>query len=189
MIGIDEVGRGAWAGPLLVVAARQTGQLPADLTDSKLLKRLRRLEMLSELRKSCKFGEGWVTAVEIDQVGLAIALRLGISRALLSLKAGRADEIVFDGAVNYVEAIYKKARCQIKADLQIPVVSAASVYAKVRRDQHMVEVGKQYPVYGFDTNVGYGTKTHRAALLKFGTLKGIHRLSFSPLNSLSGVIR
>lgn len=181
MIGIDEVGRGAWAGPLLVVAARQTGQLPNDLTDSKLLKRPRRQEMLVELRKSCKFGEGWVTAIEIDQVGLAAAMRLGVSRALQSLKVSHGDEIVLDGVVNYVDAIYKKTRCQVKADRQVPVVSAASVYAKVRRDQHMIELGNRYPSYGFGTHVGYGTKTHRAALLEFGALKGIHRMSFRPL--------
>ena len=181
MIGVDEVGRGAWAGPLLVVAARQIGQLPVDLTDSKLLKRPRRQEMIAELRKNCKFGEGWVAAAEIDQIGLAAAMRLGVSRALLSLKASHTDEIVLDGAVNYAEAIYKKARCQIKADVQIPVVSAASVYAKVRRDQHMIELGNHYPAYGFDVHVGYGTKTHRAALLEFGALKGVHRMSFQPL--------
>lgn len=189
MIGIDEVGRGAWAGPLLVVAARQIGQLPAGLRDSKLLKRRQRQAILIKLRKSCKFGEGWVTAAEIDRIGLAAALRLGVNRALLGLRADHADEIVLDGAVNYVQTTYKNARCQVRADVQVPVVSAASVYAKVKRDRYMMVLDKKHPAYGFAAHVGYGTKAHSTALLEFGVLKDVHRLSFRPISSLRRVVQ
>lgn len=188
MIGLDEVGRGAWAGPLLVVAARQTGEFPVNLTDSKLLKKADRQKMITKLQKSCNFGEGWVAVTEIDQFGLAQAMRLGVARALSNLRASYQDEIVIDGAVNYVDALYKNARAQIKADLLIPVVSAASVYAKVLRDQYMTKLGERYPMYGFSEHVGYGTKAHSAALLDFGLLTGIHRLGFKPINSLAGAM-
>src|SRR5229473_2238339 len=100
MIGVDEVGRGCLAGPLLMVAARQTENLPEGLRDSKLMRPQQRLRILDLLTNSCKFGEGWVAAAEIDKHGLAQALRIGFARALKDLKVELNEEIIYDGPIN-----------------------------------------------------------------------------------------
>jgi ribonuclease HII len=184
MVGIDEVGRGCWAGPLLVVAARPISDLPKDLTDSKLLTRKQRGEILNRLSICCKFGEGWVNAEEIDKKGLANALRVGIARALTALKVLEDEEIILDGSVNYLDSKFIKGRCVIDADLNIPIVSAASIYAKVTRDKFMRDLGIKHPRYGFESHVGYGTKAHKQALEKFGVIQGIHRTSYKPVGAL-----
>jgi ribonuclease HII len=181
MIGIDEVGRGAWAGPLLVVAARQLSDLPEGLTDSKLLSADQREKFHSLIIESCAFGEGWVTAEEIDEMKLSKALKMGVSRALKAINALPIEEIIMDGSVNYVDNIYIESKCQIKADVSVPVVSAASIYAKVVRDKFMKNLAKKYPDFGFDAHVGYGTKKHVEAISSFGALSGVHRLSFKPV--------
>ncbi len=185
MVGVDEVGRGCLAGPLLVVAARQKGQLPLGLTDSKLLTKLQREDLFIKLQKSCFFGEGWVSAIEIDKLGLSKALTLGGQRALISLKVDYNDDILLDGKFNYLPKIYKNSLAEVDADLNHAIVSAASIYAKVLRDRFMYELAKKYPKYGFERHVGYGTALHRSALQTFGALHEIHRLSFRPLRLAS----
>jgi ribonuclease HII len=184
MIGVDEVGRGCWAGPLLVVAARQTGILPAGLTDSKLLSKCQREALFPVLRANFEFGEGWVSAAEIDQKGLASALRLGVSNALSALKVLFDEEIILDGKVQYVDSKFINSAAIIDADLNNPVVSAASIYAKVVRDKFMYELGLKHPKYGFENHVGYGTKAHALALKEFGILHNIHRTSYKPVGAL-----
>jgi ribonuclease HII len=184
MIGVDEVGRGCWAGPLLVVAARAVRGLPSGLTDSKLLSKIQRKRFLAALLLSCQFGEGWVSAQEIDKYGLAHALRLGISRALKSINAQISEEIILDGKVNYVGKEFVNARCEVDADLNIALVSAASIFAKVTRDKFMAELSLKHPLYGFEKHVGYGTKAHKLVLQESGVLEGIHRMSFKPVAAL-----
>jgi ribonuclease HII len=183
MVGVDEVGRGCWAGPLLVVAARANGKLPTGLTDSKLLNKKQRESIFENLKYSVEFGEGWVSAVEIDAVGLAAALKLGISRALENLKVEFIEKIVFDGSVNYVDPKFINSKCEIDADLSIPIVSAASIYAKVTRDNFMNKLSLKYPRYGFENHVGYGTKMHNLALQDLGIITGVHRTSFKPIKA------
>jgi ribonuclease HII len=184
MVGVDEVGRGCWAGPLLVVAARQISELPDGLTDSKLLSRKQREEMLSLLNNCCEFGEGWVRAKEIDKNGLADALRMGIERALVDLKVLADEEIILDGSTNYLDPKFINGKCVINADLSTPIVSAASIYAKVTRDKFMSDLSIKHPSYGFEKHVGYGTKAHKLALENLGILEGIHRTSFKPVGAL-----
>lgn len=178
MIGVDEVGRGCLAGPLLVVAARQKTVLPPGVRDSKLLTRDRRQQLFNFLVKSCDFGEGWVSPAEIDKCGMAGSMKLGVSRALQKLGADTNDKIILDGLVNYLPKAFKLYDCLINADERIPLVSAASVYAKVVRDRFMAELSVKYPRYGFESHVGYGTAKHRAALSKLGPLANVHRFSF-----------
>lgn len=185
LIGMDEVGRGSWAGPLLVVAAKLAGDLPPGLTDSKLLNSAQREDLCLKLRKSCKFGEGWVTPFEIDRSGLAKALSLGGRRALRSLSVNPTDEILLDGRHNYLPKIYKNTKAIVNADLDYPIVSAASIYAKVTRDKFMYLLGNKYPAYGFEFHVGYGTKAHRSALQSYGIIKKVHRLSFRPIKAIA----
>jgi ribonuclease HII len=187
MIGVDEVGRGCLAGPLLVVAARVIGELPPGLKDSKLLSRQQRVKILDLLSICCNFGEGWVKCSEIDKLGLSRALKLGARRALQDLKAGGDEEIILDGSFNYLPRKFKNSEAVIGADDSMPLVSAASIHAKVTRDRYMFELAKRHPGYFFENHVGYGTKAHMLALKQLGALKYVHRQSFMPIANLNGV--
>jgi len=184
MIGVDEVGRGCLAGPILVAAARQIGPLPTSLRDSKLMTRKQRETIYQLLTASCQFSEGWVKAVEIDRYGLAKALRLGIKRALSGIQAQVDEEIVMDGKVNYMPKKFKKARCLVDADNLVPIVSAASIFAKVTRDNYMIELARRHPAYKFEKHVGYGTVEHLKAIDSFGIIKFVHRASYAPVSKL-----
>jgi ribonuclease HII len=184
MIGIDEVGRGCLAGPLLVVAACQTGVLPAGLADSKVLSRKQREDFMPILIKVCSFGEGWVKPSEIDKLGLTMATKLGVKRALRQLGSTHKDELLIDGNINYAPKSYKSVKVIIDGDALVPLISAASIYAKVKRDEYMRGLAGRHPNYGFGTNVGYGTKMHLAAIDTLGTIKHLHRQSFSPFKLL-----
>jgi ribonuclease HII len=146
-----------------------------------------RQTMKSQLGSVCEFGEGWVSANEIDSQGLAAALRTGIARALAALKADYSEEIMLDGKVNYVDPKFINAECLIDADALIPIVSAAGIYAKVRRDEYMVKLRDLHPAYGFEHHVGYGTASHRLAIVQNGILEGVNRLSFKPVKLLAGL--
>lgn len=182
IVGVDEVGRGCWAGPLLVVAARPTAVLPPGLKDSKLLSKAQREQILNLLSICCEFGEGWVSPAEIDKVGLAQALKLGVKRALNKLRAEISDEIIMDGKINYLPKKYTNGRALVGADNLVPVVSAASIHAKVTRDKFMTKLARSYPGYNFDRHVGYGTKSHISALEVYGAIKTIHRFSYAPIS-------
>lgn len=179
VVGIDEVGRGAWAGPL-VVGAIQLSKPIDGLADSKKLTYKKRLGLVREIyRKSDKWGLGWVDASEIDQHGLTRAMTLAIERALFGFDED--CEIVIDGTINYLPE-NPLARCEIAADANVPAVSAASILAKVARDNFMIGQAVRFPNYGFDKNVGYGTKRHIESLKKFG-ISPIHRTSYKPIQS------
>lgn len=180
VIGIDEVGRGCWAGPLLVVAARQTGELPLGLADSKALTKLRRQALIRDITNNCELGEGWVEPHEIDQLGLTAAMRLAVERALAGLRAHHDEAIIMDGHINYCADNFTNVQCVIKADALHPIVSAASIFAKVARDNYMTLAALDYPDYGFEKHVGYGTKAHIEALQRQGICK-LHRLSYKPI--------
>ncbi len=182
-IGIDEVGRGAWAGPLLVVAAEFKSRTTlGNIKDSKRLTKRQRELLHAQLIIACNFGVGRVEPQEIDDIGLSSAMRLAVTRALLDIKAKINDEIIIDGNINYCPQEFVNSRCQINADETVPIVSAASIIAKVMRDNLMAELAREYPNYGFERHMGYGTKYHREALAEFG-VSNIHRLSYKPIKS------
>jgi ribonuclease HII len=185
MIGIDEVGRGAWAGPLLVVAARLKAHsnLPDGLTDSKILSHKQKDQFYEQLLYVCDFGEGWLSVNEIDDFGLGAALKIGAARAVASLGDIEGEEIIIDGSVDLLGDDYPLSRAVVKADLYEPIVSAASVYAKVVRDRLMVKLHYTSPEYGFKDHVGYGTQSHVAALKQYGITEH-HRKSFKPIMDL-----
>ena len=175
MIGVDEVGRGAWAGPLLVCATR-LNEVIDGLKDSKLLSRNQRQELTNLILQKAQVGYGWVSAKEIDDIGLAAALRLATTKALEDIDYQLDEELVIDGAVNFVPDL--PAKCIPKADNLVPACSAASIVAKVTRDKHMIELALKYPKYGFEKHVGYGTKAHVQALKKHGYCVE-HRCSYN----------
>lgn len=183
LIGVDEVGRGSWAGPLLVIAATAHSDMPAGLADSKLLSRSQRQNLIEDIRSSCQLGEGWVQPEEIDAHGLATAMRLGVSRALIMVGASHEDVVIMDGKVNYCPDEFINVQCIVDADALHPIVSAASIYAKVLRDQHMARLAQLYPKYGFEKHVGYGTQFHQLMLKVYGPSK-IHRKSYAPVRRM-----
>lgn len=183
MIGIDEVGRGCWAGPLLVVAARQTGELPLGLADSKLLTKKKRESFLANISLSCDIGQGWVSATEVDELGLTKAMFLAVERALNELLAKSDEEIIMDGNINYCSANYSNVSAVVNADADYPIVSAASIYAKVLRDKYMADQALVFPEYAFEKHVGYGTVAHIAALKLHGVCE-LHRRSYKPIRAL-----
>ncbi|MDH2391947.1 ribonuclease HII [Streptomyces sp. HNM0663] len=181
--GVDEVGRGAWAGPVTVCAAI-TGlrRPPAGLTDSKLLSPKRRTELAALL-------EDWVTCHalghasprEIDELGMTASLRLAAVRALEGLPV-RPDAVILDGKHDYLGRPWQ-VRTVIKGDRSCVAVAAASVIAKVRRDAMMAELQGEFAPFGFAANAGYPSPVHKAALAEWGPTPH-HRLSWSYLDAL-----
>lgn len=182
ILGIDEVGRGSWAGPLVVGAVVLGGVNIEGLTDSKKLTKKQRERLDVEIReKAAAIGLGWVEASEIDKIGLSASLVLATKRAVQQIKAPY-HEIIIDGTVNFLKDTNKGqfVTTMKKADLLIPSVSAASIVAKVARDNFMAKQDERYPGYRFEKHVGYGTAAHSAAIDKLGATL-LHRLSFAPL--------
>lgn len=182
ILGIDEVGRGPWAGPLVIGAVVLGGAEIKGLTDSKKLSKKRREELNLEIReKALAFGLGWVGANEIDEIGLSKSLVLATKRAVEQICVPY-HEIIIDGTVNFLAETSKGkyVTTMKKADLLIPSVSAASIIAKVARDDYMTKQDEIYDGYQFKKHVGYGTALHVAAIEKNGVTP-LHRLSFAPL--------
>ncbi|RII09445.1 Ribonuclease HII [Streptomyces sp. YIM 130001] len=181
--GVDEVGRGAWAGPVTVCAA-VTGlrRAPEGLTDSKLLTVKRRnelAEILTDWVTACALGHA--SPEEIDALGMTAALRLAAVRAL-DLLPVRPDAVILDGKHDYLGDPWK-VRTVIKGDQSCIAVAAASVIAKVRRDAMMAELDADYAPFGFAANAGYPSPVHKAALAESGPTEH-HRLSWSYLDAL-----
>lgn len=178
IVGIDEVGRGAWAGPLVMGAVLLGGASIDGLTDSKKLTRKQRERLDKEIRqKAVAIGLGWVSARHIDQIGLSVALRVAARRAMSHIK-GEYTEIVIDGTVPFIDD--PRVRVMSKADLLIPSVSAASIVAKVARDNYMKHIDMVFTGYKFAGHVGYGTAEHAAAIERLG-VSPLHRHSFAPI--------
>lgn len=156
ILGIDEVGRGPWAGPLVVGAVVLGGTEIEGLTDSKKLSKKRRDELDVIIRRDAAgYGLGWVGANEIDEIGLSAALVLATKRAVEQVKAPY-HEIIIDGTINFLKDTSKGGYVTTlkKADLLIPSVSAASIIAKVARDNYMAQQDVIYPEYKFASHVG-----------------------------------
>ena len=183
--GVDEVGRGAWAGPVVVcavIAGPGFRDPPDGLTDSKRLTPRRRAELAAEL-------PGWVAGYaigeasheEIDAAGMTAALRRAAVSALGQLSE-RPDAVLLDGSHDYIGRPWP-VRCAVKADLRSASVAAASVLAKVYRDRLMAELGHAHTEFAFDENAGYPSPAHQRALADLGPTP-YHRLSWSYLDDL-----
>ena len=185
IVGLDEVGRGPWAGPLVVGAVILGDAEIVGLTDSKKLTKKKREALAPEIyEKAVAVGLGWVSAGELDECGLSAALTLACKRALEEIRAPY-HQIVLDGTVNFLKDTGKGPYVTTlkQADLLVPSVSAASIVAKVARDEFMAEMAELYPQYGFEGHVGYGTAAHRKAIELHG-ITPLHRKSFAPIHSI-----
>ncbi len=186
ILGIDEVGRGPWAGPLVigvVVLEDPESEGWQDLNDSKKLTAKKR-ELLSQkiLESASATGLGWVSAAELDKLGLSESLKLATRRAVSKIPREKFTEIIIDGTINFLKGTDLENLVTVlpKADAKIKAVSAASIIAKVARDNYMIKLAEAYPGYGFEKHVGYGTALHKAALEKLGPCPE-HRKSFKPV--------
>ena len=183
LVGIDEVGRGCWAGPVVAGAVILRRTIPG-LKDSKQLTKLQR-EQLSEriYTEALACGLGWVPPEELDSVGMTAAITLAMERALADLEIDNYTEVIIDGSYNFLRT-NPLVRCLTKADTFMPAVSAASIIAKVARDRFMAEQAATFPEYGFEQHVGYGTAAHQAAIKLYG-LTALHRRSFKPIRLIA----
>ena len=189
ILGIDEVGRGPWAGPLVVGACVLGDAQIEGLTDSKKLTPKEREALAPIIREQAAVGLGWISAEELDRIGLSQALCKAARAAVKQIKVP-FHEIIIDGTVNFLRDTPLASHVQVlkKADLLVPEVSAASIVAKVARDEYMYQLAKKYPGYGFEKHVGYGTAAHKAALEKLGPCPE-HRKSFKPIAQYVGSTR
>lgn len=181
--GVDEVGRGAWAGPVTVCAvivAPGFPDPPDGLTDSKRLSPRRRAIIAAELRDwVLGYAVGTATHDEIDAAGMTVALGRAAVRSLERL-AVRPEVVLLDGSHDYIGAPWR-VHCAVKADLRSVSVAAASVIAKVHRDAFMAGLG--FDEFAFAENAGYPSPAHQAALAASGPTP-YHRLSWSYLDDL-----
>ena len=194
ILGIDEVGRGPLAGPLVVGAVILPEEEQAwftELNDSKKLTAKKREKLSTLILENSAAGLGWVPADELDKIGISKALQLATHRAVKSVQRLHVpfSQIIIDGKINFLKntPLEKYTSTLIKADSQIKEVSAASIIAKVARDNYMINLANKFPNYGFEKHVGYGTKAHLNAIYKYG-LTEEHRKSYEPCKSLSSCI-
>ncbi|MGV8082668.1 MAG: ribonuclease HII [Coriobacteriia bacterium] len=175
--GVDEVGRGALAGPLTVCAIILPEKpLIEGLDDSKRLTPARREVLAEEIRATaCAYAVAHTPAAEIDRVGITAALKSAVTRAVSALPVG-IDHVLMDGLPL---RLFENETAIVKGDSKVAAIAAASIVAKVTRDALMVEYAAEYPEYSFAINKGYSTAEHLAALTEFGPCC-LHRRSFSP---------
>ncbi len=179
--GVDEVGRGPLAGPVVAAAVvLDLTRIPAGLNDSKRLTAHRR-EALAEALASCaEVAIGQASVEEIDRINILEASHLAMMRALAQL--GGVDHVLVDGN-RLPRDLTRSAEAVVKGDGRSLSIAAASVAAKVWRDRLMVDLAQQWPGYGWERNFGYPSKEHREALVRLGVTPA-HRRSFKPVRNM-----
>ncbi len=188
IIGIDEVGRGTWAGPVAAGAVSlpfQRGDLSkvlAGVRDSKQMTPRQRNHLVDRIKEvATVWGVGSASSAEIDEFGIVPATKLAMKRALDMTRI--QPDCLFLDSVAWPEVSLPQI-CIVKGDARSLTIAAASVIAKVWRDEMMRELDKEYPQYGFAVHKGYGTAKHHAALKQYGA-SPIHRMTFAPLRALT----
>jgi len=178
--GVDEAGRGPLAGPVVAAAVVLCPKGILGLNDSKKLSPAQREGLAAEIRARCRFAIGLASVEEIDTLNILWATMLAMERAVAAL-AVELSEVLVDG--NRCPKWHWRSRAIIGGDASEPCISAASIIAKVTRDRIMVDLAQQHPGYGWETNVGYPTKAHLAALRNLGVTPW-HRRTFAPVHNI-----
>ncbi|MFZ4541373.1 MAG: ribonuclease HII [Rickettsiales bacterium] len=181
--GVDEAGRGPWAGPVVAAAVMLGAQdrIPSGLNDSKKLKHAAREALFTQLlAANITHGIGIATAEEIDTLNIWGATQLAMCRAVSGLQIA-PDIALIDGKL-HPKGMACETRPIIGGDGISLSIAAASILAKVTRDRMMAEYAQDYPQYGFEKHVGYGTKQHQEALAAHGPCP-LHRTSYAPIRA------
>ena len=190
IIGVDEAGRGPLAGSVVAAAVAFPANFYLEgLTDSKKLTEKKREDLYAQITEQCHWSVAESSSIEIDGINILQATLLAMKRAINSLH----NEFSSTRHENIFRVLVDGNQCPdvpnclaiVKGDLIEPVISAASIIAKVTRDRQMKELDLKYPEYGFSQHKGYGTKEHLIALSKYGPIKGIHRYTFAPIKDFS----
>lgn len=175
--GVDEVGRGPLAGPVLAAAVILTKPI-LGLRDSKKLTEKKRIQLCEIIKREARcWAIGMASVAEIDEINILQASLLAMKRSVHNLKI-KPHKVLVDG--NKCPDITIEVEAIIGGDDLIAEISAASIIAKVTRDQMMVQLAKEYPLFGFDQHKGYGTPSHLKAIALYG-ITPIHRMSFAPV--------
>ncbi|MBS0289098.1 MAG: ribonuclease HII [Proteobacteria bacterium] len=183
--GVDEVGRGPLAGPVLAVAIIIDTKGIEGIKDSKKLSSSQREALSVKIRKQAKaWAFGVASVIEIDKINILNASLLAMQRAVANLSIV-PDRIMVDG--NRCPHVSMPAKAIIGGDDIVPQISAASIVAKVMRDYLMCVFDKHYPEYGFAKHKGYATKDHLKAIQQYG-ICAIHRKSFAPIKTLAASV-
>ena len=187
VIGVDEAGRGPLVGSVVAAAVAFPPGFRIDgLTDSKKLSEKKREALYNQITSECYWSFAQSNSNEIDQINILEATMLAMKKAveqliLLIEDNSQTISVLVDG--NRCPDI-QNSRAIIKGDLTEPVISAASIIAKVTRDRQMIALDQEYPEYGFAKHKGYGTRAHLEALANFGPIQGQHRFTFAPVKKL-----
>jgi len=189
IIGVDEAGRGPLVGNVVAAAVIFPANFHIEgLTDSKKLSEKKREDFYLQITNQCFWSVGEASSIEIDQINILQATMLAMKRAINNLK----HQLLSQNNDEVFKVFVDGNRCPdvdncsaiVKGDLTEPVISAASVIAKVTRDRQMKELDLRFPEYGFQKHKGYGTKEHLIALSKHGPIDGHHRSTFGPIKNL-----
>jgi ribonuclease HII len=180
--GVDEVGRGPLAGPVTAAAViLDPARIPEGLNDSKKLTAKARAALYGQILAVAEVGVGHATVEEIDEINILRASHLAMERAIAAL-TGPICYALIDGNM-LPRGFGTPGECVIKGDGRCQSISAASIVAKVCRDEVMLTLSQQHPGYGWETNAGYGSKKHMAALQSLGATPH-HRRSFKPVHNI-----
>ena len=180
--GVDEAGRGPWAGPVVAAAViLDPARIPDGIDDSKRLTPARREALLADLTRHAVIGIGRAEVVEIDALNILQASHLAMRRAILALRLRPAMALI-DGN-RAPSGLACPCRTVIGGDARCLSIAAASIVAKVTRDRIMVALSQQFPGYGWASNMGYGTKAHSDGLARLGVTPH-HRRSFKPIHKI-----
>ncbi len=182
-IGIDEVGRGCLAGPVVAAAV----VLPKNfekfiLKDSKKLSFKQRQEAFKKIRKDSVYALGIVSEVQIDRINILNATFQAMNKALKQIENFKRFKVFVDGPYSFDKS-NRNIVPIVGGDTKIPSIMAASIVAKCFRDNYMMKISKNYPSYKWEKNFGYGTKEHLKNITKHGVCKH-HRKSFSPIHNI-----
>jgi ribonuclease HII len=185
--GIDEAGRGPWAGPVIAAAvvldpALLSNDLLCQLDDSKKIKSKQRKAIFDKIKSKVIYGIGQASVEEIDNINILQATFLAMRRALRALNVV-PDYALIDG--NKLPGLICTSEAIVKGDGKSYTIAAASIIAKVTRDSDMAILSRQFPGYGWERNAGYGTKEHQVALLSLGVTSA-HRKSYAPVRKILG---
>ncbi len=180
--GIDEVGRGPWAGPVMAAAVvLDPLNIPAGLNDSKKLSAAKREALFEEINATAMVAIGVASVEEIDQINILQATFLAMRRAIEALEITPVFALIDGNKIP--PGLPCKARAIVKGDSRSVSIAAASIIAKVTRDRLMCDLSATFPGYSWETNMGYGTKAHQEGLAKLGVTPH-HRVSFKPIHKM-----